>query len=138
MDRVSSSTTEKLSGPPEVLIMVPTGIVAGRLVANRENVTIPVADVAGSLANPKSIIHESRSAPDDVDALVVCKTCNMSHCSHSTTEAFASNIARTTEPTETSTKLVAELCRAAPISSMICENALSVRFMIDQPAVMLI
>jgi hypothetical protein len=138
MDRVSSSTTEKLRVPPEVLMIVPTGIVAGRFAANRENVTIPVENVAGSLTNPKSIIHESRSTPDDVDALVVCKTCNKSHCSHSTTEAFASNIARTTEPTETSTKLVAELCRAAPISSIICENALRVRFMTDQPAVMMV
>ena len=109
LDRVLSSVTLKLGDPSAVLIVVPTGMVAGRLLENRENVTMPVDGVAGSRVWPKSNIQESRSVPWDVDARVVCKTCKRSHCSHRTTDALASNIARTTDPTETSIRAVLEL-----------------------------
>ncbi len=71
IDKVSSSVTEKLSDPSLILTILPTGIVAARLGAKRENVTMPVAGTAGRRVNPKSNIHESRSAPVEVDARVV-------------------------------------------------------------------
>src|ERR1700761_2388003 len=106
IDRESSSAPEKLSCPSAVFSKLPSGIVAAKLGAKRDRVTMPVAATAGRRVKPKSAIQESRSPSTEVAARVVCKTCKTSHCNHRTTDAFASKIARTTEPTETSTSAV--------------------------------
>jgi hypothetical protein len=86
------------------------------ILENLENVAVPKADMAGNRENEKSAIQLSKSAPLLVEALVVCNVRSTSHWTHNAMAALASSMARSTEPTEISIKLLADAVIAADIS----------------------
>ena len=104
---VVSIVTVNCCVPSAVCTVAPTGTRTCWVVVNREKVTIPVAATAGKRVTPKSATQESRSAPLDVAARVIASTCNNKPSSHTTTAAFASTIARNTDPTVRSTSTFA-------------------------------
>lgn len=82
---------------------------------NREKVTAPLAATAGNRVNPKSAPKLSTSAPLLVASRVAERHCTISHCIQRASAAFASRIARSTEPILRSTRLAAAPCTDAAI-----------------------
>jgi hypothetical protein len=79
----------------------------------------PDPGLAGRRDSEKSAIQLSRSGPVLEAARVTCKVRIVSHCTHKTIAAFASIIARSTEPTDISIRLLADVVIAADISRTI-------------------